>query len=355
VDDLDRCLPQGALDVLEAMKLFFDLEGFVFVVGLDQSVVERSIDLKYRSELTSSSGSDNGAYQIRGADYIKKIFQVPFSVAPVAMTQLDEFLTAVYNESKLAPEQIADFQKQVAPHLRYVVTDSGVNPREIKRYLNAFTLGIKIKPYLDRNVVLALQTVAFRRDWDTVRRAIFSCRDIFIDALRRQVVENDFTAVADLDPTLTGVPESFLSYVSAPNPGAALITAHNLDEYIYSGEATRSSLSTMFIDAIRDVAQLSKHLRQLQATTNVDVPAFQAYSSKVSTALSEVQQAGGPRFSRAVKEWLDHVSVAGSQVQASTDDPAKKQWISEEETFIRRVVNQLMEVYQFGSTAIAAS
>jgi len=37
VDDLDRCLPQGALDVLEAMKLFFDLEGFVFVVGLDLS------------------------------------------------------------------------------------------------------------------------------------------------------------------------------------------------------------------------------------------------------------------------------------------------------------------------------
>ena len=28
VDDLDRCLPQGALEVLEAMKLFFDLEGF---------------------------------------------------------------------------------------------------------------------------------------------------------------------------------------------------------------------------------------------------------------------------------------------------------------------------------------
>jgi predicted KAP-like P-loop ATPase len=36
VDDLDRCLPQGALEVLEAMKLFFDLEGFIFVVGLDQ-------------------------------------------------------------------------------------------------------------------------------------------------------------------------------------------------------------------------------------------------------------------------------------------------------------------------------
>ena len=33
IDDLDRCLPDKALQVLESMKLFFDLDGFVFVVG----------------------------------------------------------------------------------------------------------------------------------------------------------------------------------------------------------------------------------------------------------------------------------------------------------------------------------
>jgi predicted KAP-like P-loop ATPase len=35
IDDLDRCLPDGTLEVLEAIKLFFDIPGFVFVVGLD--------------------------------------------------------------------------------------------------------------------------------------------------------------------------------------------------------------------------------------------------------------------------------------------------------------------------------
>jgi predicted KAP-like P-loop ATPase len=47
VDDLDRCLPESALQVLESMKLFLDLPGFVFVVGLDQEVVEHVIDAKY--------------------------------------------------------------------------------------------------------------------------------------------------------------------------------------------------------------------------------------------------------------------------------------------------------------------
>lgn len=355
VDDLDRCLPQGALDVLEAMKLFFDLEGFVFVVGLDQSVVERSIDLKYRSDPTPASASDNAAYQIRGADYIKKIFQVPFSVAPVAITQLDEFLSAIYVESQLPQEQTNDFRAQVAPHLRYIVDGSRVNPREIKRYLNAYTLGVKIKPNLDRNVMLALQTIAFRLDWETVRRAVLSYREVFTDALRRRVVEHDFTAITDLDPTLTGIPESFFTYVSAPNPGAVLLNAQNLDEHIYSGEATRSSLSSLFIDAIRDVAQLTKQLRQIQSAPTLDATVFQSYSSSVLSAQSLIQQAGGQRFVGITKEWMDHVSVAGNQVQASSDETAKKQWMSEEEAFIRRVLNQLMETYQLGSTAVAAA
>ena len=50
IDDLDRCLPANALQVLESMKLFFDLEGFVFVVGLDQTIIERAIEAKYSDE-----------------------------------------------------------------------------------------------------------------------------------------------------------------------------------------------------------------------------------------------------------------------------------------------------------------
>jgi len=68
-----------------------------------------------------------------------------------------------------------------------------------------------------------------------------------------------------------------------------------------------------------------------------------------------IQQAGGQRFVGITKEWMDHVSVAGSRVQAGSDETARKQWMSEEETFIRRVLNQLMETYQLGSTAVAAA
>ena len=350
VDDLDRCLPQGALEVLEAMKLFFDLEGFIFVVGLDQGVVERSIDLKYRNESNPAQNSRDGTRQIRGADYIKKIFQVPFSLSPVAITQLDEFLSAVYQESNLPDTQREELKKQVAPHLRYIVENGGVNPREIKRYLNAYTISIKIKPQLERNVMLALQTVAFRRDWESVERGLLSYREIFIDALKRRVLEHDLTAIADLDPTLTDIPESFFSYVSAPNPGAVLLNAQNLDVHIYSGQATRSSLSTLFLDAIHGVAQLTKHLRDLQSAPTLDFNTLSPYSSLVSSATSMVQQAGGVRFAGISNEWMEHVNLAVSQTQGPMDEENKKQWISDEEAFRRRMMNLLMETYQLGST-----
>jgi hypothetical protein len=152
----------------------------------------------------------------------------------------------------------------------------------------------------------------------------------------------------------TDIPESFLSYVTEPNPGAVLLDAQNLDEHIYSGEATRSSLNTLFLDAIRDVAQLTKQLRVLQSAPTLDVSNLSPYSSQVSSAVSTVKQAGGARFAGISKEWTDHVSMAVDQAQGTMDAENKKQWISDEEALRRRMMNLLMETYQLGSTVTPA-
>lgn len=89
IDDLDRCLPTNALEVLESMKLFFDTEGFVFVAGLDQAVIERAVTLKYQL-----AGDAEGA-ALTGINYLKKVFQVPFALPRVSTSQLDEYLNGI--------------------------------------------------------------------------------------------------------------------------------------------------------------------------------------------------------------------------------------------------------------------
>ena len=58
VDDLDRCLPDGALAVLESMKLFFDLPGFIFVVGLDEQVIHQAVRAKFAASPTRQVASN---------------------------------------------------------------------------------------------------------------------------------------------------------------------------------------------------------------------------------------------------------------------------------------------------------
>ena len=48
MDDLDRCLPGKAVEVLEAIKLFVDAENCMFLLGLDQEVIARGMEMKYK-------------------------------------------------------------------------------------------------------------------------------------------------------------------------------------------------------------------------------------------------------------------------------------------------------------------
>lgn len=255
VDDLDRCLPESALEVLESMKLFFDLSGFVFVVGLDQEVVQYVIDSKYHREDIKPGNGDAKAVtgRVSGEEYIKKIFQIPFRLAPVSVDQLADFLRATYDEADLSNEQKSELREYVEPHLRAVIGDAPVNPREIKRYINLYTLQTQMNPRLERHPILALQTIAFRSDWKGVQDAVLEFRQLFIGSLRRQVVEGEEKALQQLDPALDIISQDFLEYVGPGQPGHPLVEVQNIDEYIYSGEAVRSTYNPALLDAIHGV------------------------------------------------------------------------------------------------------
>ena len=73
VDDLDRCLPEKAIEVLEAVKLFLDVEGCAFVLALDEEVVERGIAHRYQAYTSGAPGQT----PITGAEYLEKLIHLP--------------------------------------------------------------------------------------------------------------------------------------------------------------------------------------------------------------------------------------------------------------------------------------
>jgi hypothetical protein len=256
IDDLDRCLPEGALEVLESMKLFFDFDGFVFVVGLDQQVVEWCIDHRY----SEGSGSDEeDGFRVRGADYIKKIFQVPFALPPISQRRAEELIDAVSSNIELVPEQREDLRNNVLPHLEHLLAAGNVNLRDVKRFLNSYTLIMKVHHGLLPEVVLALQTVAFHPDW----RDIFEALRVHGDDLAREfgnLVQGMDHAVSEIAPELGTIPLSFERYVLPEAPGNVLLNTEDLTQYInLATSATAADLDTDsegygFIELLRGVA-----------------------------------------------------------------------------------------------------
>ena len=68
IDDLDRCSPVKTLEVLESIKVFLGMEGFIYILGLSHDIVSKLIDIEYEK-----SG-------IKEEQYIKKMIQIPITL-----------------------------------------------------------------------------------------------------------------------------------------------------------------------------------------------------------------------------------------------------------------------------------
>lgn len=79
IDDLDRCEPPKSADIVEAVNLFLDAEGCVFVIGMDSESVARSIEVKYKDLFERMKAENAGVVSI-GRLFLDKIVQIPFSV-----------------------------------------------------------------------------------------------------------------------------------------------------------------------------------------------------------------------------------------------------------------------------------
>jgi CheY-like chemotaxis protein len=123
IDDLDRCSPGNVLQVFEAIKLYLDAPGFVFVIGYDPSVVTDAIlDQKQYSASTT------------GREYLEKIIQITFRIQQPDDEQVQRLMTACVERSHTA----ALFSDSSPRSL--VIERNARNPRRIKRFINGFIL-----------------------------------------------------------------------------------------------------------------------------------------------------------------------------------------------------------------------
>ena len=168
IDDLDRCSPPAIVEVLEALKLYLDIERCVFVLGADEGVVSKVVEQKYgvhEGGETTDEGRDDEKDErkakpkplVEGRAYLQKIVQVPFHVPPMDEEQLGKFIAKLV---KVAPEPGGVDAERWDQYLRRVAKATVNNPRQIKR----FALTVKL---LDS---IAPNAVSFEQEGSVVER-----------------------------------------------------------------------------------------------------------------------------------------------------------------------------------------
>jgi len=169
IDDLDRCLPNTAIQTLEAIRLFLFVPKSAFVIGADEAMIEYAVRQHF-PDLPVASGPLPYA-----RNYLEKLIQVPFRIPALGAQETRTYVMLLlvqsivgedhYGFDKLlvkAKESLkqpwlgaglsqADIQKvdknaknelntafvlaqQIAPIL---AEGTKGNPRQIKRFLNA--------------------------------------------------------------------------------------------------------------------------------------------------------------------------------------------------------------------------
>jgi hypothetical protein len=123
VDDLDRCLPEAALEIFEAIKLFLDAPGCGFVVAVDREVIRNGLAVRYGS-------APGAAKSVADPDeYIEKTIAISYDVPRLSNDDVETLLataglTLAFN----------------ADHKAFIARGLNRNPRRVKRFLNLLRL-----------------------------------------------------------------------------------------------------------------------------------------------------------------------------------------------------------------------
>lgn len=180
IDDLDRCSPERIIENLEAIKLFLNVDHTAFVIGADPRIVRHAIAWKYKEH----SGTVEEESPTIVTDYLEKLIQYPYRLPRLSPAEIETYMTLLFCQSHLPLDRfrtaLTACDKQRATDRYTVFGYSAVeaalnngdntclpcdlvasltfsagaapliteglkgNPRQVKRFLNAFVLRKKL-------------------------------------------------------------------------------------------------------------------------------------------------------------------------------------------------------------------
>lgn len=175
IDDLDRCLPDVAIDTLEAIRLFMFTGKTAFVIAADEFMIRYAVKKHFPDVLDENQYNAGSEFANK---YLEKLIQVPFRIPALGKVEANNYIMLLMVGSKLGSEnenykklceegirrikkpwdikafsisdvreilgdRYTDVEKEVviATQIGNILSDkTDGNPRKIKRFVNMLLL-----------------------------------------------------------------------------------------------------------------------------------------------------------------------------------------------------------------------
>jgi Cdc6-like AAA superfamily ATPase len=260
IDDLDRCVPPKVVEVLESIKVMLDVPGFIFVLALDELVVEQAIQSYYGQN-----------YSVPSKEYIKKLVQVEFRLPPLRTQDVVNYVQILQRRIGRIGGQASQTLAQVVP------TVVGDNPRDVKRFVNAVLLGTAVMRNIGVRVPVTQQIafMAMEFRWPGIVRILASDKPLWgltKEHIKARVKSQDFYLSDEEAKNIRELLESnpgLDSYLQQA-PGKALLdlSDDDLNELVYYTSITRekkkAEIAQDLIDEVlNELTEQEKRILQL--------------------------------------------------------------------------------------------
>ena len=156
IDDLDRCLPDTAIETLEAIRLFVFTARTAFVVAADEAMIEYAVR-KHFPDLPETTGPRDYA-----RNYLEKLIQVPFRIPALGETETRIYVTLLLTGAEIGDGDAAysNLIEVARERLKRPWASGGLDAATVKAALgekaeqanNALALSDQIGPILASGV-----------------------------------------------------------------------------------------------------------------------------------------------------------------------------------------------------------
>lgn len=189
IDDLDRCMPDVALAVLETLKLYLNCPNVVTLLGVDKSVINMVVYKRYRDMAGEDEWKLNPEIRSKASQYLDKMFQAEVSIEPDE-AKVSEFLKE--HLEKLDWWK-SDLEERSREKIQGILDKlSRLTPRSVKRLVNAALVAQAGQVNKDQ-VTEAVCKEIIRIIVDTRPELSGTCREV----LRREAGKRFLKAWAD--------------------------------------------------------------------------------------------------------------------------------------------------------------